>query len=141
MAERFYYLDEDDVRRRYVGKIIENDGKYNGILTKVTKSSQIRDLIYHPAVEEVKESFAYYSYINNEGEEMPYYDTVKRDGDGQPYFTYVERDMFKLEHHPEVPSREEYYTYIDPATNEECLYTGKVNFNKTSGTYTGVITR
>ena len=139
-SEKFYYIDENGNKKKYVGKVIYNsDGAYTGILNKNTKSICSKELIYHPEVAAVEGHFTYYSYVTNEGEEIRYFDNIKKDEEGNPYFTYVERNMFNLDYNPEVKESEGYFTYIDPDTQKECVYEGSVIYNKKNNTYTGII--
>ena len=141
-SEKFYYIDEDNKKKKYVGKVIyNNDGTFNGILTKSTQTICSKPLIHHPEVEKVDGYFAYFSYITNDGSEVRYFDTIKRDANGDGYFTYTEKNMLKLDYNPEVPEADAYFTYIDPETNQECKYEGSVVFNRKSNTYTGIITK
>jgi len=141
MKQKFYYIDNDGNKKKYVGKIIENNGLYNGVLTKQEKKTSIKDLIYHPEIKEVEGYFSYYSYINSEGKEVKYFDNIKKDEEGNFYFTYTEREIFDIEFHEETQPQEEYYTYIDPKTNEEKLYKGPIVYSKINNTYQGVLAK
>lgn len=137
--DRFFYIDEDGNKKKYVGKVISNKNAYNGILTLSNKSISEKELIYHPEIEEVNGYLSYYSYINSNNEEIRWFDNFKRDEDGNKYFTYTERSLFKLDYNPSVEAQEEYFTYIDPKTGEEKKYSGSVIYNKRTNTYTGII--
>lgn len=137
--DKFFYIDEDGNKKKYVGKIISTNGEYNGILTISNKSISEKELIYHPEVKEVKGYLSYYSYINSEGEEIRWFDNIKKDNEGNTFFTYTERNLFNLEYNPSVEAKEEYFSYIDPVTKEEKKYTGSVIYNKRTNTYTGLI--
>ena len=138
--EKFYYIDENENKKKYVGKVIyNNDGTYNGILNKNTKTVCTKDLTYHPEVEAVSGYYSYYSYITNEGIEQRVFDNIRKDADGNPYFTYVERNMFSLEYNESIPYQEAYFTYIDPDTKEEKIYEDATLYNKKTDTYYGII--
>ena len=114
MNGNFYYIDEEGNKKKYVGKIESNpDGTYSGLLTKVIRTIETKDLIYHEEIPEVKAHPAYYSYINSLGEEVLYLVNVKKDEDGNPYFTYTEKNLFKLDYVPGKPGNDEYFTYLD----------------------------
>jgi len=126
MKTKFYYIDESGNKKKYVGKITENsNGTYNGLLTNIIKSDAIKDLTWHPEVQEVSSQNAYYSYTNLSGEEEMYFDSMKTDEEGNKYFTYTERNLFKLEYVPEVQEQEEYFTYLDLEGNEH-KYSGEI---------------
>lgn len=137
--DKFYYIDSEGNKKKYIGKVISNKDSYNGILTLSEKSTSNKDLIYHPEVEEVKGYSSYYSYINSKGEDIIYFDNMKKDEDGNVFFTYTERELFKLNYNPEILPSVETFTYIDPITKEEKPYTGKITYNRRTGSYTGVI--
>ena len=137
--EKFYYIDKDGNKKKYYGKIIHENGLYNGVLTLQEKSKENKELIYHPEIEEVEGYYSYYSYINNSGEEIKYFDTIKKDEDNNIYFSYTERNIYKLEYHEEIPAKEEYYTYIDKITGEEKMYSGRVTYDRASNTYIGIL--
>ena len=137
--DKFFYIDEDGNKKKYIGKVISTNSSYNGILTISEESVSNKELIFHPEIEEVKGYLSYYSYINSEGEEIRWFDNIKRDEEGNPYFSYVERSLFKLDYNPEVKAQEEYFTYIDPKSGEEKRYTGSVIYNKRTGTYSGLL--
>ena len=135
-SRKFYYLDKDGNKKKYVGKVIFDNGSYNGILTSSVKEEVKKNLTYHPEVEEVKGYAAYYTYKDANGEDAIFLDVVKRDDNGNLYFTYTEKIMFNLNYHPQIDPKEEYYTYVDKEGNE-CRYAGKVFYNKSSNTYQG----
>ncbi len=138
--EKFYYIDKDGNKKKYYGKVIQENGLYSGILTIQEKQvNDKKELIYHPEIEEVEGYFSYYSYINNAGEDIRYYNNIKKDENGEIYFTYTERNIYPLEYHEEVTPKEEYYTYIDKATGEEKLYSGKVIYDRLTNTYSGIL--
>ena len=136
--EKFYYIDKEGNKKKYVGKIISNKDSYNGILTTVLYEDVEKPLIYHAEVKEVKGNEEYYSYIDKNGEEAIYLDVVKRDDKGNLYFMDNERQLYKLIYHPKVEPAEEYYTYLD-AEGNECRYSGNVIYDKGNNTYTGII--
>ena len=138
--DKFYYIDKDGNKKKYVGKIISDNNSYNGILTISEKNTLNKELEYHPEIEEVKGYLSYYSYINNENKEIRYFESIKKDEDGNVYFTYTERDLFKLEYNPPIESKQEYFTYLDPSTGEEKPYEGTILYNKRTNSYSGVIT-
>ena len=111
---KYYYFDENGDKKKYVGKVTRSNAGYTGLLSKVSKSTVTKELIYHPEVEEVKGYYSYYSYINSDNQEIREFDNIKRDENNTPYFTYTERNIFKLNYNPEVKPQSEYYTYIDP---------------------------
>lgn len=137
-SKKFYYIDKDGNKKKYVGKIISNKDSYNGILTTVLYEDVEKPLIYHAEVKEVKGNEEYYSYIDKNGEEAIYLDVVKRDDKGNLYFMDNERQLYKLIYHPKVEPAEEYYTYLD-AEGNECRYSGNVIYDKGNNTYTGII--
>ena len=137
-SKKFYYIDKDGNKKKYVGKIISNKDSYNGILTTVLYEDVEKPLIYHAEVKEVKGNEEYYSYIDKNGEEAIYLDVVKRDDKGNLYFMDNERQLYKLIYHPKVEPAEEYYTYLDTEGNE-CRYSGNVIYDKGNNTYTGII--
>ena len=137
-SKKFYYIDKDGNKKKYVGKIISNKDSYNGILTTVLYEDVEKPLIYHAEVKEVKGNEEYYSYIDKNGEEAIYLDVVKRDDKGNLYFMDNERQLYKLIYHPKVEPAEEYYTYLD-AEGNECRYSGNVIYDKANNTYTGII--
>lgn len=137
-SKKFYYIDKDGNKKKYVGKIISNKDSYNGILTTVLYEDVEKPLIYHAEVKEVKGNEEYYSYIDKNGEEAIYLDVVKRDDKGNLYFMDNERQLYKLMYHPKVEPAEEYYTYLD-AEGNECRYSGNVIYDKGNNTYTGII--
>jgi len=138
--DKFYYIDENGEKKKYVGKVIyNNDGTYNGILNQNIQSVCTKDLIYHPEVKAVDGYYSYYSYITKDGVEQRCFDNIKTDSEGNPYFTYVEKNMFELQYNESVPSKEEYFTYIDPITKEESVYDGPITFNKKLNKYFGMI--
>ena len=137
-SKKFYYIDKDGNKKKYVGKIISNKDSYNGILTTVLYEDVEKPLIYHEEIKEVKGNEEYYSYIDKNGEEAIYLDVVKRDDNGNLYFMNNERQLYKLIYHPQVEPAEEYYTYLD-AEGNECRYSGNVIYDKANNTYTGII--
>lgn len=137
-SKKFYYIDKDGNKKKYVGKIISNKDSYNGILTTVLYEDVEKPLIYHEEIKEVKGNEEYYSYIDKNGEEAIYLDVVKRDDKGNLYFMNNERQLYKLIYHPQVEPAEEYYTYLD-AEGNECRYSGNVIYDKANNTYTGII--
>ena len=137
-SKKFYYIDKDGNKKKYVGKIISNKDSYNGILTTVLYEDVEKPLIYHEEIKEVKGNEEYYSYIDKNGEEAIYLDVVKRDDKGNLYFMDNERQLYKLIYHPKVEPAEEYYTYLD-AEGNECRYSGNVIYDKGNNTYTGII--
>lgn len=140
--EKFYYIDENGNKKKYVGKVIyNNDGTYNGILNKNTKTVCTKDLIYHPEVKAIDGYYSYYSYITNNGKEQRVFDNIRKDENNNPYFTYVERNMFNLTYVEPVPFVAEHFTYIDPVTKEEHPYEDNVIYNKRLNKYFGVVVK
>lgn len=137
--DKYFYIDEDGNKKKYIGKIIQNKNSYNGILTVSNKSISNKELIYHPEVKEVKGYLSYYSYINSNNEEVRWFDNFKKDEEDNKFFTYTERNLFHLEYNPAVEAKEEYFSYIDPTTGEEKIYSGSIIYNKRTQTYTGII--
>ena len=138
--DKFYYIDKDGNKKKYIGKVISNNGSYEGTLININKENVNKELIYHPEVEEVEGYLSYYSYINSENKEVRYYDSIKKDNEGNTYFTYTERQLFRLDYNEPIVKKEDYFTYIDPLTNEEKLYNGTILYNKRTNSYSGVIT-
>ena len=135
---KYYYIDSDGNKKKYIGKIISNNGSYNGILTTVTTEKVKKPLEYHPEVIGVEGYSSYYTYVNNLGEETLYYDIIKRDSENNLYFSYNERFLYNLKYHEEVSPKEEYYTYIDSFGNE-CRFTGNVIYDRATDSYSGFI--
>lgn len=124
--DKYYYIDNDGNKKKYIGKVTYSDGIATGILSKIDKSVVTKELIYHPEIEEVKGYYSYYSYVNNLNEEVRQFDNIRRDENNVPFFTYTEKDIFKLDYNPAIEGQEEYYTYIDPVTKQEKVYTGSM---------------
>ena len=74
---KYYYIDENGNKKKYVGKVTYSDGIYTGVLSKIDKSNVTKELIYHPEIKEVNGYYSYYSYINNIGEEIRQFDNIK----------------------------------------------------------------
>ena len=137
-SRKFYYIDKDGNKKKYVGKIISDNDSYNGILTKTEKIDVKVNLKYYPEVEEVIGHKEYFSYVDKNNEEVVYLDVVKRDNEGNYYFIQNEKNMYKLNYHPQIDAQEEYYTYLDSNGNE-CKYSGKIFYDKDKNSYTGFI--
>lgn len=137
-SRKFYYIDKNGNKKKYVGKIIANNDSYNGILTTVLNEEVKKELFYHPEIKEVKGYSSYYSYVNSFGEDTIYLDIVKRDDDGNFYFTYNDKFVHNLNYHPTIEPVEEYYTYIDKNGNE-CRYSGNVIHEKGTNSFIGFI--
>ena len=138
MSTRYYYIDKEGNRKKYIGNIIKNsDGSLRGVLTTSTRVKEKIELKYHPAVEHVEGYKSYFTYINDEGIETRYYSFYKNDENNQPYFTYISQKPISLIYHPITSENVEYYTYI--VNESENLYTGEVIYNPKKNTYTGKI--
>lgn len=136
--EKFYYIDKEGNKKKYVGKIISNKKSYNGILTTVNKVAVDKKLEYHPEIEAVEGYSSYYTYTNASNEDVIYLDIIKRDENNDFYFTYNEKNIYNLIYHPETKPIEEYYTYLDADGNEQ-QYSGNIFYDKGTKTYYGFI--
>ena len=111
--KKFFYLDESGNKKKYAGKIIENnDGTFNGVLTTQHIIEKQIDLKWHPAVEHVKGYSSYYTYVNINGEEVKYYSVTKKDDHGKTYFTYTTIKETPIIVHPAEKNVKTYYTYM-----------------------------
>ena len=137
-SRKFYYIDENGNKKKYIGKIIFDNGSYNGILTTPVKEEVKKELIYYPEIKGVDGYSSYYTYMNENGEEEVYLDVVKKDSDGNLYFNKTEKNIYKLVYHPKIEAKEEYYTYLDKDGNE-CRYSGKVTYERMSNSYFGFL--
>jgi hypothetical protein len=137
MAKKFYYIDKQGQKKKYVGVIVNNhNGTFSGYLTKEKKTDIVVDLEYHPAIEHVNGYNSYYTYINNSGEEQKYYGLMKTNDDGTKYFTYFTIKQIDLIYKPAETNIIEHYTYNDNNGNIK-VYNGPVTFE--NGSYYGTI--
>jgi len=132
---KFFYIDEDGNKRKYAGKIIDNnDGTFNGVLTSQKFVYSDIKLNYHPAVEHVDGYSSYYTYINDNNETVNYYSIIKTDKDGSTYFTYNTMKEIPIIVHEAETKKNIYYTYT--VNDIEHVWTGKIKYE--NGTYIGI---
>lgn len=137
MAKKFYYIDKQGQRKKYVGPVVNNhNGTFSGYLAKERKTDIVVDLEYHPAIEHVDGYNSYYTYTNINGEEKKYYGLMKSNENGDKYFSYFETKQIDLIYKPSEATVVEHYTYIDANGNTK-VYNGPVTFE--NGSYYGKI--
>lgn len=136
-TNKFYYIDKQGQKKKYVGPIINNhNGTFSGYLAKDKRTDIVVDLEYHPAVEHVDGYNSYYTYFNSNGEETRYYGLMKAKDNGDKYFSYFTTKQIDLIYKAPEVTTVEHYTYVDRngITN---IYNGEVTFE--NGSYYGTI--
>ena len=138
--KNFYYIDESGKKKKYVGAIINNhNGTYNGYLTHEEYDDVIVDLEYHPAIEEVEGSRAYYTYINENNEETRYFGLVGTKEDGTKYFSYSTIKQINLIYKAPEEKTVEHFTYYGP-DGKTYVYLGSTPTFE-NGSYYGIINK
>lgn len=137
VAKKFYYIDKQGKKKKYVGPIINNhNGTFSGYLMKDRKIDIVVDLEYHPAIEHVDGYTSYYTYINSNNEEKKYYGLMKSKDNGDKYFSYFVTKQIDLIYKPAEVTTVEHFTYIDNGGATH-VYNGEVVFE--NGSYYGTI--
>ena len=136
----FYYIDESGNKKKYVGAIIDNhNGTFTGYLNYEEYTDTLVDLEYHPAIEKVEGSQAYYTYMNENNEETKYFGLTKSNEDGSKYFAYTTVKHISLIHKDPEEKVVEHFTYLD-AKGDSHVYVGKTPTFE-NGSYFGIIER
>lgn len=83
-----------------------------------------------------------YAYIGTDGEEHKYNGILNKTANNEAYGKIFENHDVDLIYHPaveHVDGSKEYFTFVDPQTNEEKVFKGKVEYDLERSTYVGLI--
>lgn len=135
--KKMFYIDKNGNKKKYVGNIIEENGKTYGILTNTIYTNKEVDIKYVNAGKQVINSEISYLYIKNNEKYLVNLNDINVSSDKKT-IKFVNKENVELVYHPYQPSNI-YYTYKDAKTKETQIFKGEIKFDEKSNTYYGLI--
>ena len=138
---KYYYLDENNQKVYYAGKIINDCSKNElyGVLTKFKEITKKIKLEHQPAEEATNGWSSYFTYKDTNDNTQIYKGNkfnIRKSFDGSYFITKTEKVEIPVKYYPEIKTVDEYFTYIDE-NKEEVKYEGnkKPSYDKETNTY------
>lgn len=138
---KYYYIDNNNNKIKYVGNIIERDGKTQGIITTYKVEEKRVPITYIQEHDEIVSLTKYFSFIDEDGNLVnidPKHYKVYQNDNGDYFFDLYEEKEVNLnfnEKEQEILT----FMYKDQKTKQMIDYNGEATFNKSLNCYLGKI--
>ena len=138
MSKKYYYIDENGIKKYYAGKVIKDyvTNETYGLLTQQENIQEKKELEYHEGIEAQEGWSSYFSYIDENGKSKIYdgpINSIRKNLDNTYYITKINKQEINLIYHPEIPSKPAYFTYLD--NEKKVIYEDEPFYDKFTNSY------